>query len=138
MCGVFADAQRDEVRMALAHVFEHAPAEDGEISYSDFAADAIAAGRTRETRHVSFKTLTPPSRRGWDARRKTNKRKEEPDDRATSYHTRTRESLLSMIIHKGTQPREGSGTINPCLSVAISYGANAPAATPRAAARRLS
>ena len=49
----------DEVRMALAHVFEHASAEDGEISYSDFAADAIAAGEDpgKKRGTVSFKTF---------------------------------------------------------------------------------
>ena len=76
----------DEVRMALAHVFEHASAEDGEISYSDFAADAIAAGEDpgKKRGTVRSRRSTPPSRRcSWDARRKTNKRKEEPDDRAT-------------------------------------------------------
>ena len=34
----------DEVRMALAHVFEHASLEENEISFADASADAIAAG----------------------------------------------------------------------------------------------
>ena len=49
----------DEVRMALAHVFEHASAEESEISFSDFAADAIAAGEDpgKKRGTVSFKTF---------------------------------------------------------------------------------
>ena len=49
----------DQVRMALAHIFEHASAEENEISFSDFAADAIAAGEDpgKKRGTVSFRTF---------------------------------------------------------------------------------
>jgi hypothetical protein len=49
----------DQVRMALAHIFEHASFEENEISFSDFAADAIAAGEDpgKKRGTVSFRTF---------------------------------------------------------------------------------